>query len=290
MAEHIPFLLLSIGLGTGRSIISKKVAQDASDNKKFFFSQSVMFVVSGLVIALLENIGLAGMDPVIRIYAVVYGIMLIASQWMYTFALRYGRASLCSMIYSFGFIFPTMLGVMLWDEKLTLYKTVGLVLVFAVIVLSAKVKAEGPKKGGEFYLAALLVSMLASGGLGVLQQLQQRSGFADQRGGFLLIAFCIASVVSLVTWALCPGKTETRGLRCGAWSVGTGLCFGSVNILNTMLAGRMESTVFFPVTNIGCVLAATLCSILFFKEKMTPRVIMVLVLGICAVLLLSAFG
>jgi drug/metabolite transporter (DMT)-like permease len=288
--ENIPFLLLSIFLGTGRSIISKKVAQDAVDNKKFFFSQSVMFLTSGAVIALLESIDIAAMEPVILLYAVLYGLLLIASQWMYTFALRYGRASICSMIYSFGFIFPTMLGVFLWDETLTLYKSIGLVLVFAVIILSAKVKGDGEAKGGKFYIFALLAAMLASGGLGILQQLQQRSGFAEQKGSFLLVAFILASVVSLTTWAMHTGKTEKRGLVCGAWSVGTGLCFGGANMLNTMLAGRMESTVFFPVTNIGCVLASTLCGILFFREKMTTRVVLLLVLGICAVVLLSAFG
>ena len=289
MWENLPFLALTVCLGTGRNIVSKKVALSATDNKKFFFSQLVMFLISGLVIAVVEGVKLSGVSPVIWLYAVLYGLALIGSQWMYTLSLRYGRASLCSMIYAFGFIFPTMLGVVAWGEQLTVFKVLGLILVFAVIVLSSGVKAEDGKASGKLYLVALLMAMLASGALGILQQVQQRSGFAEQRGAFLLIAFVIAAMGSLIAWLVCPGKTEKTGMRCGLYSVITGACFGGANILNTMLAGRMESTVFFPVQNIGCVLLSTLCSILFFKEKMTPRVVALLVLGIAAVLLLSAF-
>ena len=66
-----------------------------------------------------------------------------------------------------------------------------------------------------------------------------------------------------------------------------GLCFGGSNVCNTMLAGVLPSAVFFPVQNISTILLSTLLGILLFRERMTARNAVVLLLGILVIALFS---
>ena len=67
----------------------------------------------------------------------------------------------------------------------------------------------------------------------------------------------------------------------------TGLCFGGANLLNTILAGRMKSAVFFPLQNISTILLSTLLGTLIFKEKITAKTAVIILLGALTVVVFS---
>ncbi len=67
----------------------------------------------------------------------------------------------------------------------------------------------------------------------------------------------------------------------------TGICFGGANLCNTVLAGRMKSAVFFPLQNVSAILLTTLLSVVIFKEKLTWKTTLILVLGIFVIMLFS---
>jgi drug/metabolite transporter (DMT)-like permease len=129
--------------------------------------------------------------------------------------------------------------------------------------------------------------MLASGGLGIVQKVQQSSAYASEKSAFLLIAFAIAASASLIAFAIRNrgGKIPTPGTL--ALSGGVGVCFGCCNLLNTTLAGMLASAILFPTLNIGVILLTSLCGLIFLKEKITARVIGVLSLGVASILLLN---
>lgn len=54
-----------------------------------------------------------------------------------------------------------------------------------------------------------------------------------------------------------------------------------------MLAGVLPSAVFFPVQNISTIILSTLLGILLFRERMTARNAVVLLLGILVIALFS---
>ena len=130
--------------------------------------------------------------------------------------------------------------------------------------------------------------MLSSGGLGIVQKLQQKSVYAEQKSLFLLIAFILASAASLLIALLSkednapkPSKEKLAAASC------IGVCFGCCNLVNTTLAGRLPSALFFPTLNIGVILLSTVLGVLVFKEKLTKKDYSVLLLGGAAILLLN---
>ena len=135
-----------------------------------------------------------------------------------------------------------------------------------------------------------MIAMLASGGLGIVQKLQQKSDYAEQKSIFLLIAFLLAAGISLL-FSLFAKKAATEPTRPRKFAVAAciGLFFGCCNLLNTSLAGMLDSAVFFPTLNIGVILLSMVAGVLLFKEKVGKRELPVLLLGGASILLLN-FG
>ena len=110
--------------------------------------------------------------------------------------------------------------------------------------------------------------MFSSGGLGIMQKVQQSSAAANEKGAFLFVAFCFAFCCSFAAFLLSHEKTGFPVQRT-LYPALTGLCFGGANLCNTILAGKMKSAVFFPLQNISTILFTTLLGIFLFKEKLT---------------------
>ena len=58
-------------------------------------------------------------------------------------------------------------------------------------------------------------------------------------------------------------------------------------LLLTWLAGRTPASYLFPLVQGGIVVGVTLCSVLFFKEKLSRRSCFGLALGVCAIAVIN---
>ena len=285
-------LSLSIVLSVGRNILSKKLSDLRFGTKPFFRCQSVLFLGGAVVLLLFGGIPQSGVSMQTLLYALIYGILLILAQWFYTSALASGSTALCSTVYSMGFILPTLSGAVFWSESLRVAGVIGILCAVSAVVISGIGKKQSSSANKDIgYFVPLIIAMLASGGLGIIQKLQQRSPYAEQRSAFLLIAFLIAAGSSLL-FAL-VSRTPSPYIRLRKVSLAVagcvGLFFGCCNLLNTYLAGKLDSAVFFPTLNIGVILLSMGCGVLFFKERLRKKDIAVLLLGIACILLLTVF-
>ncbi len=281
-------LTCSIILSTGRNLFSKRLSAVTFGTKPFFLYQSILMFCGGVAILVFGDLKFELPATVTCVYAVVYGLLLILAQWFYTGALAKGNTALCSTVYSLGFVLPTLSGTLLWAEPFSIADLFGVIFAMAAVVTSGIKSDKKKQKGKTHYFIPLVIAMLASGGLGIVQKLQQKSAFAEQKSLFLIIAFVIASGVSLI-FALTTKKdkstaAEPRGLVVAAC---VGLFFGSCNLLNTTLAGMLDSAIFFPTLNIGVILLSLFSGALFFRERISKKEILILGLGTTAILLLN---
>ena len=285
MKEHLLYLLLSVTLSAGRNIISKKTAIAANDTAQFFLSQSVLFGAAALLFITVDSKTLAALSMITFLFGIVYGVLLILSQWMLTIALKSGNTSVCTVIYSLGFILPTISGVLFWDEPFTVLNLIGICIAIAVILLTVQ-RRDREEHRKKTFIPFILIAMTASGGLGIMQKVQQSTHAANEKGAFLLIAFVFAFCTSGIAFLLCRQRKRLTGATVFFPAV-TGVCFGGANLCNTILAGKMKSAVFFPLQNISTILLSTFLGILIFKEKLTPKTVTVLILGTAVVVLFS---
>lgn len=279
---------LSIVLSTGRALFSKKLSYIRFGSNSFFRYQSITFLFGGCALFIFGNITFDGISFSTIIYAVVYGLLLICAQWFYTAALSTGNTALCSTVYSMGFIIPTLSGAFFWSEPFSTLDFLGVMCAIAAILFSGNKPRNKTEISHNRYFIPLTVAMLASGGLGVVQKLQQNSPYANEKSLFLLIAFLLASAISVLA-SSAAGKKQRPAFskRTVVIAACIGLFFGCCNLLNTILAGALDSKIFFPTLNIGIILTTLLCSVVFYKEKIKRNDLFVLLLGSASILLLN---
>lgn len=284
----MPYLLLSlsIALSAGRNLLSKNLSKAPFGTKLFFNRQSILFLFGALALIAFGNIRSFIPSSEIIIYSIIYACLLVFAQWFYTIALGGGNTGLCSTVYSLGFILPTLSGAIFWDEPFSFLDGIGILCAVFAILLS-RGKSESKERGAGRYFIPLIVAMLASGGLGIMQKVQQKSESADEKSLFLLLAFLLAAAFSFA-FSLFSSKGENSSLGKSTLSaIGVGLAFGSCNLLNTALAGLLPSALFFPTLNIGVILLTIICGTLIYKEKIGRRDLSVLLFGALSILLLN---
>ena len=279
---------LSVVLSTCRNLLSKNLSEIRFGTRNFFLFQGALFFCGAVGLVLFGKISFCAIAYQTLIYAAVYATFLIFAQWFYTAALAKGNTALCSTIYSLGFILPTLSGAILWSEPFSFFDLLGILCAVSAIIVSGRKVQAKRNTAKSYYFIPLLIAMLASGGLGIVQKLQQRSEFAEQKTLFLLIAFLFAAAVSLLFALAAKGKSAPP-LRRSSFAVAApiGVCFGCCNLLNTTLAGLLPGAVFFPTLNIGVIVLSMLAGVVLFKERLTKKEISVLLLGGASILLLN---
>ena len=100
------------------------------------------------------------------------------------------------------------------------------------------------------------------------------------------------SSVNLAILRLGKGeKTPVLDRKTAVWVLVVLFAAGGIgialnNLINLYLSGVVASAVFFPIVNGGGLVLITVASVLFFREKLTPRQWLGLASGLAATLLL----
>ena len=281
---------LSVVLSTGRNLFSKNLSAIRFGTRSFFLYQSILFLCGGEALVIFGKVSFGAIAYQTLIYAIVYALLLIFAQWFYTAALAKGNTALCSTVYSLGFIFPTLSGAILWAEPFSPFDLLGILCAISAVIVSGIKPQAKEKITKSYYFIPLVTAMLASGGLGIVQKLQQKSAYAEQKSTFLLIAFTLAAIISFIFSLFAKKQGDTLFNRSKLVIASCiGLFFGCCNLLNTSLAGMLDSAIFFPTLNIGVILLSMISGVVFFKEKIAKRELAVLILGGASILLLN-FG
>lgn len=282
------FLGLSIILSSVRNILSKGISDVKFGTKQFFLTQACIFICGSLVLILVANQNFERPSLPTLFYATLYGILLLSAQYCYTSALKKGNIGICSTVYSLGFIFPTLSGNLFWNERLTGLNIIGILMVIPTIIISGMPSSKnGQQKNINTYIIPLMSAMLSSGGLGIMQKVQQNSHYPGQKNFFVISAFALAGTISFLISLFAKREPQIKIGRKLIIGAGIGVAFGLCNLLNTILAGQLDSAVFFPVLNIGTIFFSIVSGIIFYKEKISRNDLIAFLLGIISILLIT---
>ena len=282
------FLGLSIILSSVRNILSKGISDVKFGTKQFFLTQACIFLCGSLVLILVANQNFERPSLPTLFYSTLYGILLLSAQYCYTSALKKGNIGICSTVYSLGFIFPTLSGNLFWNERLTGLNIIGILMVIPTIIISGMPSSKnGQHKNINTYIIPLMSAMLSSGGLGIMQKVQQNSHYPEQKNFFVISAFALAGIISFLISLFAKREPQIKIGRKLIFGSGIGVAFGLCNLLNTILAGQLDSAVFFPVLNIGTIFFSIVAGIIFYKEKISRNDLIIFLLGIISILFIT---
>ena len=230
--------------------------------------------------------------------AIAFGLTTALQRVMHLQALEMGPFAYTSVIVSLSMLIPTLSGAVIWGEHIYPIQVIGIVLMVGCLILSVDFAGEQKKSSLKWFLFCGL-AFLGNGAIGIMQKLHQNTVYKEELNQFLVIAFITSSCFSGIMIALSkktekdkatetdePKKKKLLTLKPIIIMIIGGLCIGISNVLNLYLSGAMDSAVFFPVVNGGCLILTTLSALFMFKEKLSTKRWIGIILGIVSVILL----
>ena len=275
------------------SVVTAVVLQSTSQkqynkrNKGGVYIFNAVCPLSARLIFLLSSIKGFGFDkaliPYILTFAVSYG-----SAILFTFlAVREGSLSLTSLATSYSLIIPTIYGIFFLNETPDIFIYTG----FAFLVLSLFLinsKKEDAKINLK-WIIFIVIAFFGNGLCSVIQTAQQLHFGGNYKGEFMILALLAVSVFFFIL-SLLKEKTQILpSLKSNAvFMIITGLANGIANLFVMILISRkMEASIMFPIISGGGIILTCAVSVIFFKEKLSLKQYIGLILGVTSVILMN---
>lgn len=251
----------------------------------------VMFAATALIFFILYLFSGEGLPSAPTVYlAVIVGACSVAFQFFYTKALGRGSVSLTALINGFYILFPTVLGIAAYGERIVPVQMVGAALFVATMLLTVTPE-QGRRNDGK-WLAMALACMAASGTVNALQKVHQHTAAHAEYTSFIVVSNIAAFVFSLLIYWIHRARTGERRTapftpRVVAPIGLVGLILGLYNVLTLYLSGRLDSVIMYPAINVINMAFTTLWSVTVFKDKLSRRKALALLVGTVSVVLIG---
>ena len=297
----IPLLLaITLSVALVVNVIRKYYTKNVGSTvTHVFLFGSAVSGISAITLLLWGGFGTASTFTVIL--AVVFGLISAVQNLTNLKAFSTGPMSYTTIIISFSTLISTLSGVMFFGEDMKAIHVVGIVLMLVSFLLAVEKKSD---EGGfsAKWLVLCTVTFLMTGAIGVMQKIHQHSAHRAELNSFLIIAFCVACIVPLILAPIFAKKEQvkisisTSAVKHAAIALASlfiigGICIAANNKLNLFLSGQMPSAVFFPLVNGGGLVLSTLAAVIIFKERLSPKRWVGVVVGILSVVLIcNPFG
>ena len=210
----------------------------------------------------------------------ICGVLFLSSFMLLQWNVSRNGVALPATFMKLGVLVPTLLSALVFGEELTLLRILGVIVAVAAILL---MQDKAQKEAGGSMLG--LIALLLSGGLSdFMSKLYEELGAPNLKDQFLLYTFLVALILSVV---LCLIRKESL-----CWQdVLFGVLLSVPNYLSTrfllLSLNHLPAVVVFPSFSAGTIVLATLAGILLFKEKLTTRKGLALVVILAALVLLN---
>lgn len=212
------------------------------------------------------------------ILACAYGIVLTLSQVFLIKAMNLGDTSVSTLFYSSGFLVPIFASVFLYDEKISVWQGIGVVLMLLSFVVTVKKKEKAATLKWFMYI---MIALLCNGLLGTIQKVFGMSAFRHQQSSFMIICTFVGMVTAFVFMPKAnlslPKKSFLKMASC------SGLALGIVNAINIYVSGVLPGVIVFPCVNGGGVIASAILAKLIMGENITLKQKIGIAIGVAAI-------
>jgi drug/metabolite transporter (DMT)-like permease len=266
------------GCGINQGLFMNMVAGGGAFVALFAFKQFSLFFT-------LKNV----------ILAFLVGLCIVTLKTLLVKAVSMGMVSISTMFYVMGgTLIPFIFGISFLHEKLSIFKTIGILLAFLSFfptIRSCEINESGKKASIKFIVICFLI-FLANGTSGVFVKINQIASIQDHTIDFIALysffIFLISIIALVIQKARCDDKEFFRMFRMNnaASALKVSICNTTANVFVLNLAKKLPASVQFPVTMIGVVILTTILSMIILKEFPTRKILSSLSLVVLAIVFL----
>ncbi len=285
-----------------QKVCSKKVSLIIDNRFKFFHYGGYYMLVSALFsLITLCVTGFYGFNLPTFLCALISALLFAIDLFTGIEVVKGTTLIVCNMFSLGGLFVPCVLGIFLFNEPMSLWQWLGLVLfVLSTYFISAKRKEE--KKPFSFKtLILLIISFFVSGLVMVVQKYFALLVPNGNVALFSALTFGLNSIIMyiclFVLFALKAKERTPDGKRlrkiepldktmliCGALLA---LSLFAINLLITTLATTVPSAILFTVSSALSIMITCAVGALVYKEKLNLKNVVGLILGFASIVIVS---
>ncbi len=281
-----------------QSLFSKKTALVMPDGVKPYISYMVLSNLFSALFAfavIIPTLNFAGVNMQAIMIASVSGICLALSSLFTIKALMGGTIALSSIFATAGMIIPVIFGAILFNETLSIVQALAIIVLFFSICLIINSEKNTFKNFSIKTLWYLLGTLVTNG---IVMFCQKLFGELQPDGNvsmFSLLTFLIPAivlgVVSVILNMKSTGQDNTAKFP-KSLVIYTAILSFAVFIIQqfvTLLTPIMSAAVLFTLVNGGATVIGAIVGAVAYKEKITAKSGMGIILAICALVFIKIF-
>ena len=258
----------------------------------FFFNMMYSMAVVFLIPIIFGKI--APQSKITIVVSILFGGVFVLTIFSFTQAVMHGPLSFSTLAQCLGILFPTLAGVLFWDEKLSMINGMGfiLLLVMFVILVSGACEERTESQLSGRWLFFSFLSFVGNGTLMVLIKLHQEALPGLEQKEFLFLAFGSAAIVSAIAMfirLLLSNESikELLNRKFALVVLIVGLTTVLANNFSLDIADTVPASLQFPLINGGLFMMNTIAATAVYKETLTKRSVTGLAVGLVSLVLLS---
>lgn len=285
----INYLLLvcSVILAVVKSAFVKKYSSHAPDkNSPIFLFNLIAYGIAALMQLTVYSLPSLSWWTILPAFG--YAISCYLMQMFLMKSMAIGSMALSSLFCMYGMLIPTVAGPLFFGESFSVFKGVGVALMILAIFFSADVRKGGSSTSKKWLVFALL-TLLFSGMVGIFEKLHQTGPDKTDIHSFLSCAFITIALLNAITLPIVrKGEANPPSFKTGLiLAILTGLVVVFYNRINLILAGALDTMIYYPISSGGAVLLTLVVSVTVFREPLKCNHILCFISGTAAILLLG---
>lgn len=275
------FFLLAVITSALVSLFMRASDKYARNNITMLASNYLMCVILGMLCTGTLSLFPAadGMGRTLGMGA-INGVLYLAGFVMLNWNIRKNGVVLTATFMKLGVLVPTLMAIFVFGEAPSALQLIGiLAAVFAIILI--RLEKSRQKAASSVGLVAL---MLAGGMADGMSKVYEQFGSAALQDHFLLYTFLTALVLCIGLTVFQKQSVTLPDVLCG-FLIGIPNYFTSRFLLLSL--DTIPAVVAYPGYSVGTLVLVTLSGVLFFREKLSRRQLIALLIILAALAMLN---
>ncbi len=223
--------------------------------------------------------------------AALLGILFVSVFYLISLTTERIGVSAASVANKMSVVIPVLLAFLLYGDTITWLKITGIFLaLLSVIFVSSSHKTETNTRKQNFLLPASV--FVGSGIIDALVNYAQKKIVHSYTETACLsgLFFFAAGIFSLLAFIFFYRKKENINVKktlLAGIILGTPNYFSIYFVMQAISSNTMQSSVLYPIINVGVILGSTILAFLFFSEKLSFKNWMGIALSVIAIALIA---
>ena len=288
MTKEILIILSCVPLYVVNSFCDK-IVSSRNQNKYNFIYNSLKFLICSICILPILFIEGASLLVTGSLFCgIMCGIMYAVSKTVILKGYEKTSVAFMTLCHSSGMIIPCIIGHFFWSERLSAISVIGMLLAIVSIVL-LKDSRSTKNRFDTLGIIFGVIIFLTSAGVMITQKFMGIYFPKESVGAYTFCSFTVPFLMLLACAkikgsARCEKKDRKLVAVCAA---GSAISLSVISFVMTNLSGAVPSVILFPLFNGLGIIFVCIGSVFAFGEKLTPRKLAGLVLGVLGLCLVN---